>query len=108
MSLIYKNVVFLVPEMNLEKELVWCEFRVRIHTLSELRYQVRVFEASEEYSPNLVYRKGISIADSSWEKTPKKAREDVEEEVGELKRDNIKWQEWIGEPFSIPIIREDF
>jgi hypothetical protein len=84
-------------------DLIWCEYRARFHTLTEMRYQVRVFEATSEYAPNLIYRKGISIVDSSWKKTPKKARQDVEDEVGELKEDKILFEKWLIEEIKFPV-----
>ncbi|MDQ7860330.1 hypothetical protein RCO48_02440 [Peribacillus frigoritolerans] len=41
-------------------------------------------------------------------KTPMKAREDVEDEVGELEKENIRYEKWFGAPYEIPIIRNDF
>ncbi|PFF14676.1 hypothetical protein [Bacillus cereus] len=104
MTVTYKDVVY--TPIGGTEELVWCEYRARFHTLIEIRYQVRVYEATKEYAPNLVYRKGKSIVDSSWKKTPQKARQDVEDEVGELKRENIRWEESFS--VTIPIISEDF
>ncbi len=58
-----------------------------------MRYQVRAFVThGDEVGPNgqPIYRKGQGIEDSSWKKTPPKARQDVEDEVGApLKKEDI-------------------
>jgi hypothetical protein len=88
---------------------VWCEYRARYHTLIEVRYEVRAFVAQEEIGPNgqPIYRKGQSIGDSAWKKTPQKARQDVEDEVGApLKKENSVFEKAFS--ISIPIIDEEF
>ncbi len=103
MSATYKDVVYFC-----DNGLVWCEYRARLHTLVQVRYQVRVYEATEEIGGDgfPLYRKGASLVDSSWKKTPQKARQDVEDEVGVLRNDNIKYEKSFS--ISIPIIDEEF
>ncbi|OME95790.1 hypothetical protein BK124_18990 [Paenibacillus amylolyticus] len=104
MSLTYKDVVY--RGHNGQYDLIWCEYRARFHTISELRYEVRAFEASLEFIPEPIYRKGKSIVDSHWKNTPQKARQDIEDEVGELKRDNIVYEKSFSVTFTI--IDEEF
>ena len=60
--------------------------RIGLHTLVEVRYQIEAFDATEEFAPERVFRKGRKIESSAWKKTPKRAREDISEELGvELK-----------------------
>ncbi|UUN20250.1 hypothetical protein LRS65_26945 (plasmid) [Bacillus cereus] len=103
MTATYKDVVYRTSGPN---ELVWCEYKARFHTLVEVRYQVRVYEATEEFAPDRIFRKGHHIVDSSWKKTPKKAREDIEDEVGDLTKEHILWEDNFS--ISIPIIDEEF
>ena len=84
--------------------LVWCEYKVRLHTMTELRYQVKAYEASEDGSGG--YKKGAHVDDSTWKDTPQKARQGVEDEVGELKKDNILYEKWFGAPYSISLSKE--
>lgn len=100
----YKDVVY--QTVGGPEQLVWCEYRARFHTLIEIRYQIRAYEATKEYAPDLIYRKGRSIAESSWKKTPKKAREDLYDEIGELNRDNILYENNF--EVTIPLIDEEF
>ena len=86
----YKDVVYLSEAGPYEY--IWCEYRSRFHTPVELRYQVRAFEAYEELAPDRIWRKGRTLVDSSWKKTPQKARQDVEDEAGYLKEENIVWE----------------
>jgi hypothetical protein len=102
MSGTYKQVVFQTE--NGIDPLVWCEYRYRFQTLVEFRYQVRVYVA-EHVSMN-EYKKGTSLVDSSWKKTPQKARQDIEDEVGQLKKENILYEENIS--VSVTLIDEEF
>jgi hypothetical protein len=107
MSATFKDVVF---STSGPIELVWCEYRARFHTIVQVRYQVRAFEAlNDEIGPNgqPIYRKGRSIEDSSWKRTPQRARQDVEDEVGApLRKENIVYENAFS--ISIPIIDEEF
>ena len=106
--LTYKDVVYSALQGN--NDLVWCEYRARLHTLIQVRYQVRVYEATEEIGGDgyPLYRKGASILDSSWKLTPQKARKDVEDEVGALRSENIKYKHDFPWYFPILMISEEF
>jgi hypothetical protein len=102
----FKDVVF----KTFDDTLVWCEVSARVHTVLpfEVRYQFKAFEAFEEYHPELIYRQGNKkINESSWKKTPKEARNDLEEKLGsELKKENIVFEKKFS--ISIPIVDELF
>lgn len=101
----FKDVVF----KTFDGTLVWCEVNARLHKVlpPEVRYQFEAFEAFEEYHPELIYRKGNKINESSWKKTPKKARNNLEEKLGsELKKENIVYEKSFS--ISIPIIDKLF
>ncbi|MCU7663747.1 hypothetical protein [Bacillus thuringiensis] len=104
MTVKYKDVVF--KALGGPVQLVWCEYSARFQNIVEVRYHVTAYEATEEITDELEFRKGDKLFESSWKKTPQQARHDVEGFVGELKKDNILWEK--GFDVSIPIIDEDF
>ncbi|MGX5508369.1 hypothetical protein ACWKTL_29690 [Bacillus toyonensis] len=104
MTVTYKDVVY--KALGGPVQQVWCEYRARFQTVVEIRYQVIAYEATEEITTELEFRKGPKLAESSWKKTPQKARQDVEGFVGELKKENIQWEHSYS--VSIPIVDEDF
>ncbi|WP_438495256.1 hypothetical protein [Paenibacillus sp. IHBB 3054] len=104
MSVTYKDAVY--RGHNGPYDLIWCEYRARFHTFTELRYEIRAYEASLEFIPQPVYRKGKIIGESAWKKTPQKARQDIEDELGELKKENILYEDTFS--VTLPIIDEEF
>jgi hypothetical protein len=106
MSLKYADVVF---QGAGQTDYVWCEYRARLHTLVQVRYQIEAFIADEEYIPGTgrVFRRRDRLCGSSWKKTPKESRDQVSNELGaELKKENIVWEDTFS--ISIPIIDEKF
>lgn len=104
MSVTFKDVVYSVGEPY---QFVWCEYRARLHTLVEVRYQIEAYEAAEEFVPDRVFRKGRKLGESSWKKTPKKARDDVADDLGiALRKEDIVYEKTFS--VSIPIVDEEF
>jgi len=103
MSLKYADVVYTERDLGL----VWCECKATMHTLVEVRYQLILFEASEEYAPHLIYRKGKKLAESSWKKTPKECRDQLRDaQAVQLNRSDIVWEDTVA--ITIPIFDEKF
>ena len=103
MSLKYADIVY----AEQQPELVWCECRAVMHTVVEVRYQLLLFAASEEYAPSLIYRKGEQIAASSWKRTPKECRDHLRAAYAfELDKSRIVWEDAVS--IAIPILDNRF
>lgn len=103
MSLKYADVVY----RDTSIDLVWCECRATMHTLLQVRYQLTLYEASEEYAPGVVYRRGTRLAKSSWKKTPKECRDQLRAACNvALDKSDIVWEDALA--ITIPIVDAKF
>ncbi len=103
----YKDVVY--KGENDQIEYIWCEYKARLHTVipPKVRYQVVAYEAILDLtSGTQQFRRDSKLAESSFKKTPKEARNIVEGTVGLLKKENIVFEESFGT--SLRIIDEVF